>query len=155
MAEHKNLTGADLHEPKGIESAPSGSVYVANGSGSGNWQNLTSAAVADKVILTTRIDDISTAGSVFTVAPYPGTIVAVAVVLHGAITGADAIVTAKVGGTPVSGLSITCAHSGSGAGSVFSDTGSGSVNVNQAIEILTDGGSTNTVAADVVIVIDT
>lgn len=34
---HKNLTGADLHEPKGITSAPAGSAYVADGAGSGVW----------------------------------------------------------------------------------------------------------------------
>lgn len=39
---HKNLTGADLHEPKGIEIASSDQVYVANGSGSGVWKDLSS-----------------------------------------------------------------------------------------------------------------
>lgn len=34
---HKNLTGSDLHEPKGADSALAGTVYVANGSGSGVW----------------------------------------------------------------------------------------------------------------------
>lgn len=34
---HSTLTGADLHEPKGIASANSGEVYVANGGGSGAW----------------------------------------------------------------------------------------------------------------------
>lgn len=34
---HKNLTGADLHEPKGADTALAGRVYVSNGSGSGVW----------------------------------------------------------------------------------------------------------------------
>lgn len=34
---HNQLTGADLHEPKGIESADSGDIYIADGNGSGNW----------------------------------------------------------------------------------------------------------------------
>lgn len=34
---HKNLTGADLHEPKGADTAASGQVYVADGLGSGDW----------------------------------------------------------------------------------------------------------------------
>lgn len=38
---HASLTGADLHEPKGAASAASGTVYVANGSGSGTWTTLT------------------------------------------------------------------------------------------------------------------
>lgn len=37
MPQHKDLTGADLHEPKGAATALAGSVYVANGSGSGAW----------------------------------------------------------------------------------------------------------------------
>lgn len=40
MPAHKNLTGVDLHEPKGVASATSGSVYVADGVGSGVWQIL-------------------------------------------------------------------------------------------------------------------
>lgn len=40
MPLHRDLTGAELHEPKGVESALSGTVYVANGSGSGVWSNL-------------------------------------------------------------------------------------------------------------------
>jgi len=37
---HKNLTGSDLHEPKGAASANDLEVYVANGSGSGAWSIL-------------------------------------------------------------------------------------------------------------------
>lgn len=38
---HATLTGADLHEPKGIGSAGSGTVYVANGAGTGVWTSST------------------------------------------------------------------------------------------------------------------
>lgn len=40
---HKNLTGTDLHEPKGADTATADKVYVSNGSGSGTWQKLTSS----------------------------------------------------------------------------------------------------------------
>lgn len=40
--EHASLTGAALHEPKGVEVATIGQVYVANGLGSGSWTSLTS-----------------------------------------------------------------------------------------------------------------
>lgn len=39
---HKDLTGADLHEPKGVSTAGTGTVYVANGSGSGAWTSTAS-----------------------------------------------------------------------------------------------------------------
>lgn len=35
---HANLTGANLHEPKGVASAAADKIYVANGSGSGQWE---------------------------------------------------------------------------------------------------------------------
>ena len=37
---HASLTGAELHESKGVAAATSGQVYVANGSGSGTWRAL-------------------------------------------------------------------------------------------------------------------
>lgn len=36
---HSTLTDPYLHEPKGVAAATTGQVYVANGSGSGNWIN--------------------------------------------------------------------------------------------------------------------
>lgn len=41
---HSLLSGADLHEPKGIETASSGTVYTANGAGSGSWSRVASLA---------------------------------------------------------------------------------------------------------------
>ncbi len=37
---HATLTGSQLHEPKGAEVAPLGTVYVSNGTGSGTWSNV-------------------------------------------------------------------------------------------------------------------
>lgn len=37
MPSHSSLTGAELHEPKGVETANNGEVYVADGAGSGAW----------------------------------------------------------------------------------------------------------------------
>jgi hypothetical protein len=34
---HSTLTGADLHEPKGVAAATAGDVYIADGAGSGSW----------------------------------------------------------------------------------------------------------------------
>jgi hypothetical protein len=34
---HKNLTGVDLHEPKGAATASDGEVYIADGAASGGW----------------------------------------------------------------------------------------------------------------------
>lgn len=37
---HATLTGVQLHEPKGVAAATAGTVYVANGAGSGSWIGL-------------------------------------------------------------------------------------------------------------------
>lgn len=37
MPNHSNLTGAELHEPKGASTASSNTVYVSDGAGSGSW----------------------------------------------------------------------------------------------------------------------
>lgn len=37
MPEHNTLTGADLHEPKGVATANLGQIYIADGAGSGTW----------------------------------------------------------------------------------------------------------------------
>ena len=44
--EHSVLTGASLHEPKGVAAASASTVYLANGSGSGSWTTVPLAGLA-------------------------------------------------------------------------------------------------------------
>lgn len=37
--QHNVITDPDIHEPKGVASASTGQIYVANGAGSGTWQD--------------------------------------------------------------------------------------------------------------------
>lgn len=46
--QHKDLPESQLHEPKGVSTASSGEVYVANGSGSGSWQELYTSGWEDQ-----------------------------------------------------------------------------------------------------------
>lgn len=48
---HASLTGAELHEPKGIESATVKEVYVADGAGSGSWTTLDYASLPDGTVI--------------------------------------------------------------------------------------------------------
>lgn len=43
---HSTLSGAELHEPKGADSAASSTVYVANGTGSGSFQKIPQIALS-------------------------------------------------------------------------------------------------------------
>lgn len=40
MVDHASLTGAALHEPKGVATAAAGDVYIADGAGSGAWDGI-------------------------------------------------------------------------------------------------------------------
>lgn len=48
--EHSVITDPNIHEPKGITSATASQVYVANGAGSGVWQNKNSGIVLTEEI---------------------------------------------------------------------------------------------------------
>lgn len=58
--EHSTLTGSNLHEPKGVASATSGQVYVANGSGSGAWTSRVQTGFWD-------YNDVTTTGTPITI----------------------------------------------------------------------------------------
>ena len=102
---------------------------------------------------TTTITDISTAASYWVVPGVAGTITKISTVLYGAITSADAIVTAEIATVAVTDSAITIAFTASAAGDVDSSTPSAAnvITAGQAIEIITDGGSTGTVRVDVTV----
>lgn len=144
--EHSALTGSDLHEPKAIASANSGELYVADGAGSGAF-----TAGLNKAYLNVQVTDISTAASFWVVSPVAGTITKIYSVINGAIITADAVLTAEIGGTLVTDSTVTIDQGTSAAGIVDSATPSAAntVTAGQAIEIITNGGSANTITADV------
>lgn len=99
--------------------------------------------------VTVQLADISTASSAWVVPGFRGQIKKIHSVINGAITSGDAAITVEIGGTVVTGAALTIANASSAAGDVDSvDVAIGSTNrfdVGDAIEVITDGGSTNTV----------
>jgi len=93
--------------------------------------------------LTSKITDISTAGSTFVPVPDDGRIIKIFTSIKNAITTDDAALSFEIGGTAVTGGGITVTQSGSAAGDVDTaePTAANSVNEGQAIEMITDGGS--------------
>lgn len=74
MPKHADLTGAELHEPKGVDAASASTVYLANGAGSGSWTKLPASAIDTTTIknvskeqITTLFIDIGTVGSQYLV----------------------------------------------------------------------------------------
>ncbi len=96
--------------------------------------------------ITAQIADVSAAGQIYVVPGFRGKIIRAYTALNSAITGADAGLTLKIGGTAVTGGTITITQSGSASGDVDSctPTGANSFTSTQAVEIETDGASSTT-----------
>jgi hypothetical protein len=106
--------------------------------------------------ITAYIADVSTAGQIYVVPGFRGKIIKAYSALNGAIAGADAGLALKIGGTAVTGGTITITQSGSAAGDVDSctPTAARSFTPTQAIEIETDGASTNAVAVTITLEVE-
>lgn len=109
--------------------------------------------IGQKIVANGYMADVSTAGQIYIVLPVACTVVGVYTALNGAITGADAVLTAKnAAGTSMG--TITIANAGSAAGDVDSlaPTSNNTFAAGTAIEIETNGGSTGTVPVFVTVV---
>lgn len=147
MPLHSALTGADLHEPKGVAAASSGTVYVANGSGSGSW-------IPAPYTVSASLADVSTASTVYVPIPYAGTVTRVVSVLAGSLTTADSTVTVRnSAGNSMGTLTIT--QSGSAAGDVdtLNPVSNNTVSANSFITIETNGASDTARALELVVFI--
>lgn len=98
----------------------------------------------DEYLLTHFIADISAASSSWVVAPYAGSVVKIQTVIDTIITTGDAALTFEIGGVAMTNSAITIANSGSAAGTIDSSapTALNVLTAGQAIEAITNGGST-------------
>lgn len=105
---------------------------------------VTTEMAGEPMWLSGVIDDVSTAASIWMVAPFDGVIGRFKTVLGGAITVADAAVGIELAGVDVTGCQLTIAFTGSAAGDVDQGeaTAANVVSEGDAIEVDTDGGST-------------
>jgi hypothetical protein len=149
---HSTLTDPYLHEPKGVSTASSGQVYMANGSGSGTWtpkENLV------ELSLEGYIENISAASTVYVPVPFAGTVMKVVTVLEGAIGSSDATITVSNAAAASMGT-ITVTHTGSAAGDVdtLAPSTNNTVAADSFITIATDGASVNAASLRFVVVLD-
>jgi len=146
--QHSALTGAELHEPKGAASAASGRVYVADGAASGAW-----TALQD--IYTGVITDVSTSETIYIPIANAGAVANIVTVLEGALTTADATLTAKNAAGSSMGT-ITVAYTGSAAGDIdtLAPVANNTITANSKMTLETDGGSTGAQRVWYTIVVD-
>lgn len=162
MAEHSTLTGADLHESKGVATAGNGTVYIADGVGSGTWAKIGPGSLAsslptpNRYSLTIVLADVSTASFVLIPVPFNSTFVSAYCALSNAITVADSAVSFTKTGAVSFGSALTVAFTGSGEGTTFTFTPTinTSVNAGQFIKIATDGASTTTASLSITLILE-
>lgn len=152
MAEHSDLTGNSLHEPKGVDNASAGEAYIADGNGTGTWTNpLSSVKNLNIFTVEGRMADVSTAGSnVYFPVYRAATLNIINLVISGPITTANAVISIYKNGV-LQGQTVTINFSGSTAGKIFT------LNLNptytfaagDVIELRTDGGSTDAQFLDI------
>jgi hypothetical protein len=96
-------------------------------------------------LVTVNMADVGAAASAWVVPGFDGRIKRINGVLSTAITGANSVITTKIGGTAVTGGTLTVIQSGSAAGNVASaiPTGANVFRATDAIEFASDGGATN------------
>lgn len=101
--------------------------------------------------MTVRFTDVSAPGSVWVHPGFRGKIRKLSSVLHGAITGADSVITVEIGGTAVTGATLTIANASSAAGDVdtATPTALNSFTEDQPIEVITSGASSTTAILEV------
>lgn len=94
---HASMTGSEIHEPKGADTAPLGTVYVANGAGSGSWSSIGTSAftgmVADFAAPVAPIGWLELDGSIISTATYPGLYAVMSITTSGTRSNGSAIVT--------------------------------------------------------------
>lgn len=144
MALHKDLTGSELHEPKGVAGAGAGTVYVANGTGSGAWQPRYSGLYNTNLItLCGHLDDVSAPNSHYRfVAPVKCELASLVAILDAAINTADSVVSVYINNVLFADT-LTVTAAGSSTGSTFSRafTTTNTLNAGTSIEIRSDGAS--------------
>lgn len=166
--QHVDITDPDIHEPKGAAAASGDTVYVADGAGSGTWQQITLSQISAtaqsdllqdvedgildgtissldaEVFVNAEIPDISTLDTILVPIPVNATLIQAHVVLQGAITVADAVVTFTDASDNSMGTGITVAFTGSAAGDsyTFTPTANNALTGPTYMKVKTDGGST-------------
>lgn len=153
MVAHADLTGSNIHEPKGADSASADEVFVADGAGSGTFEKITTDSIdttsvlnVNKFTLSVVLDDISTSSTIYVPVTRDCTLDKVTSALQGAIGTADATITiANYVGT--TSATMVVAYSGSAAGDIdtVSPASNNTFTGDTFLRISTDGASSNTV----------
>ena len=142
---HASLTGADLHEPKGVAAATVNQVYVADGAASGAWTTVQGGL--NKYVFTIHIQDASSAtaalNSAYLAMPFACTVTGVYSVAYAAIATTDNVLTVANNAGSSMGT-ITVAFTGSAIGDVdqiTTITTNNTFTAGQKLSVISNSGS--------------
>jgi hypothetical protein len=94
---HASLSGSQLHEPKGIETALSGQVYVSNGASSGSWSDIGTSSftgmIADFATPVAPVGWLELDGSVISTSTFSGLYGVMAMQSSGTRTNSQSVIT--------------------------------------------------------------
>jgi hypothetical protein len=160
MANHADLTGAELHENKGAATATDNFVATVT-TGATVWKKITPSNIdltavfgVNQAVYTANLVDVSTAETTYIVAPFACTVNTIYTILHSAITVADATLIARNHSGGSMG-SITVAYSGSAAGDIdtLSPVANNTLAAGEKMSIETDGASTTAARLSITVVV--
>jgi len=146
---HSALSDPYLHEPKGASTAAAGDVYVADGAGSGTWED------HRRSVFNVHIHDISVVSSIYLPMPFAGAVSRVTSCIEGAIAGSDLVFTIKNSSAATMGT-LTVTQSGSAAGDIdfVNPSSNNTVTDNDYILVQGDGGPSSHVDCILSIVVE-
>ena len=150
MALHKDLSGANLHECKGTDTASANTVRIADGAGSASWTKVTASAMdtatvknVNKFIMTVKVTDLASVSFVLLPVPQNCTLDNVTSVITAAISGGDAILTVtRAGAATIGTITIAAAGSGEGVIDTITAPANNTFTAPSHVKIACDGGPT-------------
>jgi hypothetical protein len=150
MPAHSSLTGADIHEPKGADTASVDTVYVSDGGGSGTWEKLTADSLdetsvknVNKFQLLYTYTDIGTAKSIYIPIPQDCTLDAATAISQTTPTTSSTILTFRNNGASVIGT-VTITTATAPASFALTTPVDNTFTAGTYLSIETDGGAANT-----------
>lgn len=145
---HKDLTGAELHEPKGIGGASANTVYVADGTGTGTWQKISESEIdttgeLGQLVVSANLVDLHLASIYYLAVPRAVTLKRAVITVYDAVD-ADTLVEVFNGDASTVIGNVTLTAAGSAAGSVFSlaISANNSFSEDTFVRLTSDAGAT-------------
>lgn len=141
------MANTDNHFNQTAGSSSNNTLVLGGDVETGNGQSL------KKIYLSVDMTDISTASTSYIPSPVAGNITRIQTIINGAIATADALITGKIEAVDITDGTVTITSAGSAAGDIDFATPSAANAVVQGsnINFTTNGASTNTVRATIIV----